>query len=92
MKAFLPGIKPDDMQITVESNVLTLRGEFKSENGRNATYHIREQRYGSFERSIALPVDVQTDSAQADFENGVLTISLPKAEAVRPKTINIKAR
>lgn len=92
VKAALPGFRPDDVQLSVENNVLTLRGEFKPGNGQNATYHIREQRHGSFERSIPLPVDVETDQAQADFENGILTVTLPKAEAVKPKTINIKAR
>jgi HSP20 family protein len=93
LKAALPGLKAADVQITVTNAVLTLRGEFKWENGhKDATYHTREQRYGSFERSIALPVDVQTDKAEADFQNGVLTITLPKAESVRPRTINIKTK
>lgn len=92
VKAALPGFRPDDVQLSVENNVLTLRGEFKPQNGQNATYHIHEQRHGSFERSIPLPVDVETDKAQADFENGILTVTLPKAETVKPKTINIKAR
>jgi HSP20 family protein len=93
LKADLPGLKADDVQITVTNDVLTLRGEFKWEDGHeDATYHIHEQRYGSFERSIPLPVDVQTDKAQADFQNGVLTITLPKAESVKPKTISIKAK
>jgi len=77
----------------VTNDVLTLRGEFKWENEhKDATYHIREQRYGSFERSVALPIHVQTDRARADFQDGVLTITLPKAESVRPKTMNIKAK
>ena len=93
VKAALPGLKADDVQITVTNGVLTLRGEFKRENGhKEATYHIREQRFGSFERSVALPIDVQTDKAQADFQNGVLTIILPKAESVKPRSINIKAK
>jgi HSP20 family protein len=93
VKAALPGLKADDMQVSVTNTVLTLRGEFKSENGhKEATNHIREQRFGSFERSVALPIDVQTDKAQADFQNGVLTITLPKAESVRPRTIDIKAK
>ena len=93
VKAALPGIKPGDVQISVTADVLSLRGEFKTENEpKDVTYHIREQRYGAFERSLRLPSDVQTDKAKADFENGVLTITLPKAEAVRPKTISIKAR
>jgi len=67
-----------------KGRLLTLYGEIKQENGKKeATYSIREHRYGSFERSIMLPTDVQTDKARADFENGVLTISLPKAESVK---------
>lgn len=93
VKASLPGLKPEDVQISVTGDVLTLRGEFKqSEEKKEATYHIREQRYGSFERTIMLPTDVQTDKAKADFENGVLTVTLPKAETVKPRTINIKAK
>lgn len=93
IKAALPGFKPDDVQISVTNEVLTLRGEFKEENNRNdAVYHVRERRHASFERSLGLPTSVQTDKAKADFENGVLTISLPKAEEVKPKSITIKAR
>jgi HSP20 family protein len=93
VKANLPGLKADDVQISVASGVLTLRGEFKQENEREeATYHVLERRAGTFERSVTLPIDVQTDKAKADFEDGVLTISLPKAEAVKPKTITIKAK
>jgi HSP20 family protein len=93
VKAALPGLKADDVQISVSADVLTLRGEFKREDEqKDTTYHIREQRYGSFERSIMLPSDVQTDKSKADFENGILTITLPKAESVKPKTISIKAK
>jgi HSP20 family protein len=95
VKAALPGFKPDDVQISVTSDVLTLRGEYKQENGNgqnDAVYHVRERRYGSFERSLTLPTSVQTDKAKADFENGVLTIQLPKSEEVKPKSISIKAR
>jgi len=93
VKASLPGLKPEDVQITVTGDTLSLRGEFKqeTENG-DATYHIRERRSGSFERTISLPVAVQTDKAKADFENGILKISLPKSEAVKPKTITIKPK
>lgn len=91
VKASLPGLKPDDVQISVVGDVLTLRGEFKEESEKKeATYHIREHRQGSFERSIRLPTTVQTDKAHADFENGVLTVALPKAEEVKPRTISIK--
>ena len=90
VKAALPGVKPEDVQISVTDDVLTLRGEFKQdEEKKGAAYHIREHRQGSFERSVVLPIGVQTDKANADFENGVLTITLPKAETVKPKTITI---
>lgn len=93
VKASLPGLKAEDVHISVTADVLTLSGEFKQENEKKeATYNIREHRYGSFERSVTLPTDGQTAKARADFENGVLTNSLPKAETVKPKTINIKAK
>jgi HSP20 family protein len=95
VKAVLPGFKAENVQITVTDNVLTLRGESKTNgNGgnQNAIYHLREHRFGSFERSIALPVDVESNKAQAEFQDGILTVTLPKAEAVRPKTITIKTK
>ena len=93
VKAALPGIKADDVQISVHGDVLTLRGELKQETEqKETTYYIHEQRFGSFERSVSLPTDVQTDKARADFENGILTVTLPKAETVKPKTISIKAK
>jgi len=93
VKAALPGIKPEDVQISITGDLLTLRGDFKQENEqKEKTYHLHEQRHGLFERSIPLPTIVETEKAKADFENGVLTIVLPKAEAVKPKTISIKAR
>jgi len=93
VKAALPGLKPEDVQISVTADVLTLRGEVKEEKEeKDATYHVREQRYGSFERAVMLPTDVQTEKARAEFENGILTITLPKAEAVKPKNITIKSK
>lgn len=93
VKANLPGLKPDDVQISVMAGVLTLRGDVREENEpKQATYHILERRTGVLERSVMLPVDVVTDKAKADFENGVLTISLPKAESVKPKPIAVKAK
>ena len=93
VKAALPGIKPDEVQINVTGEVLTLKGETKQENEtKEKAYHIREQRWGTFERSIVLPTEVVADKAKADFENGVLTITLPKAEEVKPKTISIKTK
>ncbi|MCL4274750.1 MAG: Hsp20/alpha crystallin family protein [Anaerolineales bacterium] len=93
VKAALPGIKADEVQINITGEVLTLKGEVKqSEETKEKAYHIREQRWGAFERSIVLPTDIVADKAKADFENGILTITLPKAEEVKPKTITIKSK
>ncbi len=93
VKASIPGMKAEDVQINITGDVLTLKGESKQEEERNdKAWHIREQRFGSFERSVALPTAVKTDKAEATFENGILTITLPKADEVKPKTINIKAK
>ncbi|MCS7010000.1 MAG: Hsp20/alpha crystallin family protein [Anaerolineales bacterium] len=93
VRAALPGLKPEDVQLSVTNGMLILRGEFKQkEEKKEATWHIREHRYGSFERALALPVDVETEKARAEFEDGILTIVLPKAEAVKPKTISIKVK
>jgi len=93
VKAVLPGIKPDDVQISVTQDVLSLRGEFAQEEERkDVAYLLRECRAGAFERVLRLPSDVQTDKAKAEFENGILTITLPKAEALKPKSISIKAK
>jgi HSP20 family protein len=93
IKAALPGFKADEVQINVTGDVLVLRGETKhAEEQKDRAWHIREQRWGSFERSIALPTDVRADKANADFENGILTVTLPKAEEVKPKTITVKAK
>jgi HSP20 family protein len=93
VRASLPGLKAEDVQISITADVLTLRGEFKAQNGnKEATYHIREHSYGVFERAMQLPTAVQTDKSKAEFENGILTITLPKAEAVKPRTISIKVK
>ena len=93
VKVALPGFKADEVQINVTGDVLTLRGEVKQqEEKKERAWHIREQRWNSFERAIALPTDVKANQASADFENGILTITLPKAEEVKPKTITVKAK
>ena len=93
VKAALPGFKADEVQINVTGDVLTLRGDLKrEEEKKDKAWHLREHRWGSFERSIALPTEVRADQANADFENGILTITLPKAEEVKPKTISVKAK
>ena len=93
VRAALPGFKADEVQINVTGDVLTLRGEIKQqEEMKERAWHIREHRWGSFERSVSLPTEVTADKAVADFENGILTITLPKAEEVKPKTITVKAK
>ena len=93
VKAALPGIKADEVQINVTSDILTIRGETKQEEEKNdKSWHIREQRWGAFERSVRLPTGVRSDKAKADFDNGVLTITLPKSEEVKPKTITVKTK
>ncbi len=93
VKASLPGMKSDDVQISITGDMLTLKGEFKQEDEKKEkAYHLREQRYGAFERTFALPTAVISDKAKAEFENGVLTITLPKAEEVKPKMITVKAK
>jgi HSP20 family protein len=93
VKATLPGFKADQVQINLTGDILTLKGEAKQEDERSdRDWHIRERRFGTFERSVALPTAVKTDKAEAMFENGILTITLPKADEVKPKTINIKAK
>jgi len=94
VKAAVPGAKADDVQINVTGEVLPIKGALgeKEEEVKEKAYHLRERRWGMFERTIALPTDVLADKAKAEFENGILTITLPKAEEVRPKTISIKTK
>jgi HSP20 family protein len=93
VKAVLPGMKPEDISISVTGDVLHLRGSVAEETERqDATYYLRERRQGEFSRSLPLPAPVVADKAKAEFENGVLTLTLPKAEEVKPKTIAVKAR
>lgn len=93
VKASLPGVKPEDVEVSVVGDTLTIKGEMKEEKDIKEENYIRkERRYGSFCRSFTLPVSVNPDKATAEFENGVLTLTLPKAEEVKPKTIAIKAK
>lgn len=92
VKAAVPGMNPDDLDITISDNVLTIKGETRSEESREEEkVHLRERRFGSFMRSISLPTPVESDNVNATYENGVLTLSIPKAEAVKPKRISVKA-
>ena len=106
VKASLPGWKPEDVDITFENGVVTLKGEVKTEtengtgNGETAEkdkdsktkYHFKEIRKASFYRQLTLPTEVQAEKASAQFENGLLTLTLPKAEVVKPKQIKIATK
>ena len=93
VKATLPGVKPEDVDLTITGDTLTLRGETKEEKEtKEENYFRRERHFGSFSRSIQLPAGLQTDKAEASFENGVLTLKLPKSDQVKPKSIKIKAK
>ncbi len=93
VKGSLPGVKPDDISITITGDALTIRGEVKEHQARDeASYHLGERRFGSFSRTLPLPTVVVADKAKTDFENGSLTLTLPKAEELKPKTITVKAK
>lgn len=92
VKAAIPGVKPEDIEVTVTGDLLTIKGEFKSENEQRdekRNYHRQERRFGSFSRQVALPSRVNADACQADFENGVLTLKLPKVEEAKVKKVQI---
>lgn len=92
VKASLPGIDHDDLEITYTDRVLTIKGEIKEDNEvEEGQYHLRERRYGTFTRSLSLPAPVDEDGIQAAYEAGVLTLHLPKSEEARPKRIPVKA-
>ena len=86
----LPGIRKEDCQITLDGNLLTLRGEKHfARNERKSSYHVMERAYGSFERTIALPRDVVADKAQASYRDGVMTIRLPKVATASSRFIPV---
>ena len=88
--AELPGVKQDDVDITITDDILTLKGEKKEEKEVNEkNYHRIERCYGSFQRSIRLPVGVQADKVKASYKDGVLRIVAPKIEEAKPKQIKI---
>jgi len=93
VKASVPGIKPEELDINIENNVVTIRAERKAEENKDEdTVRWQERYYGKLERCFTLPVEVDAEKAKAELEHGVLKLSLPKAEAVKPKTIQVKAK
>jgi HSP20 family protein len=90
VKAALPGIKSEDVDISILGDTLSIRGTSKAETEVNEQdYFRREVRYGTVAREVTLPTGVQANGAQATFENGILTLRIPKAEEAKPKQIKI---
>jgi len=93
VKVELPGVKKEDVNITLESSVLTIRGEKKQEKEeKQDNFHRVERSYGSFQRSFTLPATVKSDKIDASFRDGMLVITLPKAEEAKPKQIEVKVK
>ena len=90
VKASLPGVKPEEVDISITGDTITIKGEHKEEQEvKEQDYLHRERRYTAFNRQLVVPVSVKSDKAEATFENGVLTLTLPKAEEVKPKQIKV---
>ena len=91
IRAELPGVSEDDVNVSVTDNVLTVKGEKRQEEETEGKNHHRvERRYGSFQRSFTLPRHIETDAINAEFKDGVLTLGIPKAEVAKPTEISIK--
>jgi HSP20 family protein len=91
VKAEVPGMEAKDIDISLSGDILTIKGEKKSEREETKeNYHLVERSYGSFSRSLKLPTAVDVDKIEASYQNGVLTISCPKKEEVKPKSIEVK--
>ncbi len=90
VKASLPGIAPDEIDISFSENTLTIQGETSGESGEEtAKWHLRERHFGKFMRSITLPAAINSADISADFADGVLTLTLPKADEVKPRRITV---
>lgn len=92
VKASLPGIKPEDLDISITDNILTIKGETKEEETiSEGKYHLRERRFGAFSRTVALPTTVDAESVDATYEDGILTLTALKTEDVKRKRITVKS-
>jgi HSP20 family protein len=93
LHANVPGLKPDDIHIEIVDNTVTVHGEYRAETkNEDKNYLLMERRYGQFSRTVTLPAPVNAGKAEANIENGVLTLRLPKAEEAKPKLITVKAK
>jgi HSP20 family protein len=88
--ANVPGLSPEDVDITIEGDTLTIRGELKPAVTENGNWIIQERYHGLFRRILTLNVPIQSDKAEASFKDGVLTLTLPKADKVRPRVIKVR--
>lgn len=92
VKAALPGIKPEDVEVTIDGNTLTINAHLDEEREDDEQgYLVREIRRGTFSRSVALSSDLKTDDARAEFENGIVMLTIPRAEQAKPRRIPIAA-
>ncbi len=89
--ANMPGIQPENVEITIEGDSLTIKGE-RPAPLENVNYVLQERTYGKFQRTLNINVPVDADKAEAKFDNGLLTLVIPKAEAVKPKTIHVTSK
>ena len=90
--AAIPGVNADEIDITIEDDVLNVRGEIvATEEIEGERYHLRERRYGSYSRSVRFPTAVKSNEIEASYINGILTLIVPKAEAVKPRRIEVKS-
>ncbi len=88
--AAVPGVKEEDLEITLENHVLTIKGETKFEEvTEGSRYHVQERRYGSFIRNLRLPQEIDAEGIEADYSDGIVTVRVPKTEAVQPKRIAV---
>jgi HSP20 family protein len=93
IKASVPGVHPDDIEVTYNKGMLTIRGQVKDESEREqGQYHLRERRFGTFTRSINLPSAIKAEAISAEYKDGILTLQLPKMEEVKPKRIQINTK
>lgn len=91
IQASVPGLNPEDVEITIEGETVTIKGERKAPL-ENVDYYIQERRFGPFGRTITLNIPVQAEAAEAAFDKGILTLTIPKAEEIRPKVITVKSK
>jgi len=93
VKTAIPGVKADDIDVSITGDTLTIKAETKEEKEvEKENYLRRERRYGSYCRSVILPGGLETDEAEADYTDGILTLTFPKAEEVKPKSIKVQAK